>query len=40
MSTLLALGITLAVGKWYYITMIGLLVVLIIVYKLIKGRQT
>jgi len=40
MSTLLALGIPLALGKWYYITMISLLIVLIIIYKVIKGRQT
>ncbi|MFH1747261.1 MAG: hypothetical protein ABIG44_09495 [Planctomycetota bacterium] len=38
MEILAAIGLTLAFGKWYYITMVGLLVVMIIIYKVVKGR--
>ena len=37
--SMIALGL-LAVGKWYYIVMVGLLLALLIVWKVLKGRQT
>lgn len=41
MAIVAALGLTLAApGKWYYITMVGLLIVMIVIYKVVKGRGT